>query len=144
MAKHALKCASWYLCPLPNGNISIEYAILLTKSSHNTLKLVRIDYLGVWLSFRCIKASFLYFLGLKMRIIWLKSLYTGFVKEIRPKNEDKNQVLKKNFLSKIFEISFTQNVPIGPFWRFSMIFDPQNMDFESLSNLKFPCQKPPF
>ena len=50
----------------------------------------------------------------------------------------------KNFLSKIFEISFAQNVPIGPFWRFSMIFDPQNMDFGSLSNLKFPCQKPPF
>ena len=25
-----------------------------------------------------------------------------------------------------------------------MIFDLQNMDFESLSNLKFPCQKPPF
>ena len=89
MAKHVLKCASWYLCPLPNGNISIEYAILLTKSSHNTSKLVRIDYLGVWLSFRCIRASFLYFLCLKMCIIWLKSLYTGFAKEIRPKMKTK-------------------------------------------------------
>ena len=115
MAKHALKCESWYLCPLPDGNISIEYAILLTKLSHNTSKLVRIDYLGVWLSFRCIRASFLYFLCLKMCIIWLKSLYTGFVKEIKPKNEDENQVLKNFFLNKIFEISFAQNVPIGPF-----------------------------
>ena len=89
-------------------------------------------------------ASFLYFSCLKMCIIWLKFIYTGFVKEIRPKNEEKNQVLKKFFLSKIFEICFIQNVTIGPFWRFSMLFDPQNIDFESLSNLKFPCQKTPF
>ena len=89
-------------------------------------------------------ASFLYFSCLKMCIIWLKFIYTGFVKEIRPKNEEKNQVLKKFFLSKIFEICVIQNVTIGPFWRFSMLFDPQNIDFESLSNLKFPCQKTPF
>ena len=79
-----------------------------------------------------------------MCIIWLKSVYTGFTQEIKAKNKEKNQVLKKFFLSKIFEIFFAQNVTMGPFWRFSMIFDPQNMDFESLSNLKFPCQKPPF
>ena len=50
-----------------------------------------------------------------MCIIWLKSVYTGFTQEIKAKNKEKNQVLKKFFLSKIFEISLRQNVTIGLF-----------------------------
>ena len=50
-----------------------------------------------------------------MCIIWLKSVYTGFTQEIKAKNKEKNLVLKKKFLSKIFEIFFAQNVTIGPF-----------------------------
>ena len=54
--------------------------------------------------------------------LWLKNVYnlaeiryTGFTQEIKAKNKEKNQVLKKKFLSKIFEIFFIQNVTIGPF-----------------------------
>ena len=76
-----------------------------------------------------------------MCIIWLKPVYTGFVKEIKPKNEEKNQVFKKKFLSKIFEIFFIQNVTIGPFWRFLMLFRIENTPCDLNKILKSRCQK---
>ena len=60
------------------------------------------------------------------------------------KKWDSKKSLDKFFWGTIFKKCFRGNVEITLFFRFPMIFDPQNPYFESLRILNLTCQKWPF